>query len=42
MSVVNSTTGQYIAFKKVPTGTTATIVITGGGNFYSTNYTLIL
>ena len=40
MSVVNSTTGQYIAFKKVPTGTTATIVITGGGSFVQQIYTL--
>ena len=35
MSVVNSTTGQYIAFKKVPTGTTADIVIGGGGGTFT-------
>jgi len=40
MSVVNSTSGVYIAFLKVPTGTTADIVITGGGTFTQQIYTL--
>ena len=40
MSVVNSTNGVYIAFLKVPTGTTADIVITGGGTFTQQIYTL--
>ncbi len=40
MSIVNSTSGVYIAFLKVPTGTTADIVITGGGTFTQQIYTL--
>jgi hypothetical protein len=40
MSVVNSTNSLYIAFKKVPTGTTADIVITGGSTFAQQIYTL--
>ena len=42
MSVVNSTTGQYIAFKKVPTGTTADYSYWWWWwNFCSTNYILL-
>ena len=40
MSIINSTEGVYIAFLKVPTGTTADIVITGGGTFTQQIYTL--
>ena len=40
MSIVNSTAGVYTAFKKVSAGTTATIVITGGGSFVQQIYTL--
>jgi hypothetical protein len=40
MSIINSTNGLYIAFLKVPTGTTADIVITGGGTYTQQIYTL--
>ena len=40
MSIINSTNGVYIAFLKVPTGTTADIVITGGGTYTQQIYTL--
>ena len=40
MSIINSTSGVYIAFLKVPTGTTADIVITGGGTYTQQIYTL--
>ena len=40
MTRINLTRGGYIAFKKVPTGTTATIVISGGDTFTTQIYTL--